>query len=184
MKPTNQCPTSLAWQKIRNTVALLVVVLVFTGCFRHYFKTNTQTTADPTILDSFQKSKKYFIVHFSDGNIFGLDNVSITNDKIEGNLVILPDEHNKYLHPGADSTYPVKKKHKSTVLMEVHLYITNSLSDTSRLSVPLISVNRLDVYTNNAKRTRANHIFSVVGIVAGAVFITFVILISQVGYYY
>ena len=60
VKPTNKYPTSLASRKIKNTAALIVIALVFTGCFQHYFRTNTQASADPIMLDSLRNSQQVF----------------------------------------------------------------------------------------------------------------------------
>jgi hypothetical protein len=164
MKPTNKYPTSLAGQKIKNTAALLVVALVFTGCFQHYFRTNTQVKADPIMLDSLRNSNKYFIVHYSDSSVVGLNNISVANDRIEGNMVALPVAHGQYLHPVTEVTNRVKKRDKATTLTEVHLYTVNLPNDINRLSLPLSSFSRVDVYTFDAKKTKSNHIFSGVGI--------------------
>jgi len=150
----------------RSTIALLVIMVVFPGCFQHFFRTNTQTSADETALKLLQNSNKYFVIHFDSSRIYGLNNVSVSNDKLEGNLVVLPGEHNKYLEPVIDEANRVAKRDKATALLEVHLYTNNSLGNTSDIELPLSSFNRIDVYTFDEKRTRGSSIFSAIGISA------------------
>ena len=167
----------------RNRIfpALLVITILFTGCFQHYFRTNTQTSADATILNRLQNSNKYFVVHFTDNKVFGLNNVSVNNDKLEGNLVVLPDEHNKYLEPVNDEANRVAKRDKATALLEVHLYTNNSLGNTNELALPLSSFNRIDVYTFDEKRTRSGVIFSAIGIAATVGYLVVGIAIAGAG---
>ena len=179
MQPTNNLPLGHAPRKSISTTALLVIALVFTGCFQHYFRTNTQATADPIMLDSLRNSNKYFIVHYSDSNVVGLSNVSVVNDRIEGNRVALPVEHSHYLSPVTDGTNKVKRKTKATTLTEVHLYTDNLLTDINHLSLPLSSFSRVDVYTFDAKKTKTNHILSGVGI--GATVAVLAVAISAAG---
>jgi hypothetical protein len=166
MQPTNKLQISHAPRKNINAVALIVIAFVFTGCFQHYFRTNTQATADPIMLDSLRNSNKYFIVHYSDSSVIGLNNVSVSNERIEGNRVALPLEHGQYLNPVTDDANKVKRRNKAVTLTEVHLYTVNLLTDINHLSLPLSSISRVDVYTFDAKKTKTNHILSGVGIAA------------------
>jgi len=154
--------------KNRLTDILLVVTVVCTGCFQHYFRTNTQTSVDDATLKLLQNSDKYFVVHFDANRVFGLNDVSVNGDKLEGSLVVLPDEHNKYINPEIDKANSVYKKDKGTALLEVHLYTNNTLGNTSRLSLSISLIDRIDVYTFDKKRTKASSIMSGIGIAAMA----------------
>jgi len=184
MQPANKLPISHAPRKDISTAALIVIALVFTGCFQHYFRTNTQATADPIMLDSLWNSNKYFIVHYIDSSVIELSNISVANDRIEGNRVALPIEHGQYLNPVTDHANKVKKRNKAVTLTEVHLYTVNVLTEINHLSLPLSSFNRVDVYTFDAKKTKTNHILSGVGIVVGVAVIAFYIWIISEGVYY
>jgi len=152
----------------RISATLLVVTVVCSGCFQHYFRTNTQTSVDEATLKLLQNSNKYFIVHFDANRVFGLNDVSVSGDKLEASLVVLPDEHNEYINPKTDKANSIYKRDKGTALLEVHLYTTNTLGNTSSLSLPISSIDRIDVYTFDKKRTRASSIMSGIGIAAMA----------------
>jgi len=149
-------------------VILLVVTFVCTGCFQHYFRTNTQTSVDEATLKQLQNSNKYFVVHFDANRVFGLNDVSVNGDKLEASLVVLPGEHSKYINVETDKANSLYKSDKGTALLEVHLYTNNTLGNTSSLSLPISSIDRIDVYTFDKKRTRASSIMSGIGIAAMA----------------
>ena len=151
--------------KNRLTAILLVVTVVCTGCFQHYFRTNTQTSVDEATLKLLQNSNKYFVVHFNENRVFGLNDVSVSGDKLEASLVVLPDEHNDYINPKSDKANSIYKRDKGTALLEVHLYTNNTLGNTGSLSLPISSIDRIDVYTFDKKRTRASHIMSGIDLV-------------------
>lgn len=147
----------------KNIIVLLVIITFFTGCFQHYYRTNTQKAPEVGIIDSLRNSNKYFIVHFPSNNM-GIENLSVNGDKVEGNMVILPEIHNLHLDPLPDNPNKVKKKDKASTLLEVHLYTDSRPDHETRMSIPLSSINRIDVYTFDEKATRKNRIFSTVGI--------------------
>lgn len=151
----------------RSTIAFVLIIVVFTGCFQHFFRTNTQTSVDEATLKLLQNSNKYFVIHFVDNTVLGLNNVSVTSDKLEASMVELPDEHSKYINPLPNKANSVSKRDKVAALLEVHLYTNNNPGgNTSSLVLPLSSFNRVDVYTFDEKRTRISHIISAVSLAA------------------
>jgi hypothetical protein len=175
-------PFFFIWRKTKKgtVVILLAAVAILTSCFQHYYRTHTLTTADAATLKRLQNSNKYFILHSNSNKVFGLNNVSVNGDNIEGDLVVLPAEHSKYLHPETDKANRVKKMDKVGALMEVHLYYSQEMTaDQLHVSVPLSALNRMDVYEFDKKATTANHILSTVGVVVvgatAAFFIAFAI---------
>lgn len=101
----------------------------------------------------------------------GLENVFVNGDKIEGNMVVLPDVLGNHLDPPTDEPNIVNKKSKPAVLLEVHLYTDSTSEQESRLSLPVSSITRLDVYTFDEKATKKSRIYSTVGIAVSAAFI-------------
>ena len=164
--------------KLKITVASAVIIVLFTGCFQHYFRTNTKTSVDETTLKLLQNSNKYFVIHFVDSRVSGLNNVSVSGDTLKGNPVELPDEHFEYINPETKKPNQVDKKDKAITLLEVHLYTTDSSGNAKDLSLPLSSFNRMDVYTFDKKTTTVSHILSAVGL---AVPITVLIFAISIG---
>lgn len=164
---------------IKSITFLLIMIVVFTGCFQHYYRTNTQKSAEAGIIDSLRNSNKYFIVHLR-YNTMGLENVAVNGDKLEGNMVVLPEEHSKHLDPKPDKSNMFEKKGKTAALLEVHLYTDSRPDHETRLSLPLSSINRLDVYAFDEKATRKNRIFSVAGIAVSVALVVSVISLASV----
>ena len=162
----------LLWLVRKKRTAPIVIALSLTlllaGCFQQYFRTNTQTKVDEaTIQRLMSRMDKYFILHFKN-RIAGLENLTISNDKLEGNLVSLPLEHSKYIHPQMKRANHVKGKDAKNTLMEVHLYAGTEInSDASHVSIPLSSFESMDIYEFDRKATTGNHILSWVGVIIG-----------------
>src|SRR5678809_1433671 len=79
----------------------------------------------------------------------------------------------RYLHPKSGSNNnTVKKKDKDSTLIQVHLYSNTALSENDSVFTGSVSsFYRVDVYELNKGATTANHIVSVVGIIAGALLV-------------
>jgi hypothetical protein len=153
--------------KKKNIALLLVIAVVLTSCFQHYFRTNTQENVDAAAVQKLLAADKYFIVHFGN-TVKKLLNVSVTAEKLEADIDALSPEHAKYLDPNTEQTNRVKFKDKINTLAEVHLYTTQVYNVAqTHISILLSSLNRMDIYTFDAKATTSNHVLSIVGMVAG-----------------
>jgi hypothetical protein len=154
-------------KKIKGRIIIiLMTVVILSGCFQHYFRTHTQTKADEATIQQLMSINKYFIIHLKN-RVAGVENLTVSNDKIEANLISLPPEHLKYLDPETNRTNRVKLKDKTTTLLEVHLYTSTEIdAGQNHLSLPLSSFDRIDIYEFDKKATTANHVLSIVGIAA------------------
>src|SRR6266487_1237368 len=152
-------------KKIKGRIIIiLMTVVILSGCFQHYFRTHTQTKADEATIQQLMSINKYFIIHLKN-RVAGVENLTVSNDKIEANLISLPPEHLKYLDPETNRTNRVKLKDKTTTLMEVHLYTSTQIdAGQNHLSLPLSSFDRIDIYEFDKKATTANHVLSIVGV--------------------
>ena len=95
-------------RKINPT--LLIIAIVFTGCFQHYFRTNTQTSVDEATMKVWQNSNKYFVIHSGYNGVFGLNNMTVSSDRLKGSPVELTGEHFKYINPRTNKANQVGKK--------------------------------------------------------------------------
>ena len=163
--------------KGRIAKAIIIVSLfALAGCFQYYYKTNTKSRVEAAFIQQLQAANKYFIIHFRDSAV-ALTHVSASNEKIEGDMVSLMPEHEKYLNPDKLTTtsqttvfspkkthYRVKAKDRMFTFMEVHLYADEDIQkDRAQLSLPLSSLKRIDVYELDRQATTANHVLSIVG---------------------
>ena len=145
-------------------IGFFITITILSGCFQHYFRTHTQTKVDEATIQQLMSINKYFVIHLKN-RIAGLENITVSNDRLEANLAFLPPEHLKYLNPQTNKTNRVKLKEKATTLMEVHLYTTMEIdAEKNHLSLPLSSFDRIDIYEFDKGSTTVNHILSIVGV--------------------
>ena len=173
-------PLYFIWRKAKKkTILFLLITIVLTSCFQHYFRTNTQKSVDAATIQKLLTEGKYFVVHFNN-SVMAMQNIIIADDKLNADLIDLPKERLKYTEPNPDKANLVKVKAQSRTLMEVHLYSSSSRDNQqTHLSLPLSALNRIDIYEFDAKATSRNRVLSIVGIVAGvtaiAMFVSFMV---------
>ena len=162
---------------------LLLVIsgVLFTGCFRHYYKVDSKTATDAAQIEQLKTEDKYFIFHCED-KVMGTANLNLVNDQLEADLVPLPKEHAHHTKPHVDDKNVMRSKQRSNTLMEVHLYPVTPIPSTQKhITVPLTSINRIDIYEMNATATRQNHILSTVGVTAAGILIAGTLIVLLTG---
>ena len=167
-------PLYFLWRKTRKgTIAIVLAALIFlSSCFQHYFRSGTRNSVDGATLKRLHNSSKYFIIHYSNNKVFGLNNVIVNGDNVEGDLSELTDEHKRHSDPSTNRTNRVKRADKIVTLMEVHLYYPQPIAnDQTRVSIPLSAVNRMDVYEFDRNATTGNHIISWIGVGVASAFV-------------
>src|SRR6476620_2939194 len=144
-----------------------IIYLLITGCFQHYYKVNSSHSVTTDMLQRLKDSRKYFVLHLPDRNV-GRENVKLTEDRIEGDPVLLSENHTNGLKPKLTKSNVVIKSQKDSLLMEVHLYTAAEVSKTGRISVAVNDINRIDLYEFDAKTTKSHRVSSIVGLVVGS----------------
>jgi len=175
-------PLIIILRKKRNAVYAfaLLIMISFSSCFLTFYRTNSKPSIDSATASKLRSEKKHFIIHFSNTEK-GFEDAYVSNDSLFGKIVPIPPSQTRYLHPKSGSNKnAVRHKYKDSTLMQVHLYINTALSENdSVFAASVSSFYRVDVYELNKGATTANHIVSVVGIVAAtllaAAFIGFLI---------
>ncbi len=167
-------PLYFIWRKKKKAVTIMLLVIVsftISSCFLTFFNTNTKPKADSDLLQKLQLEQKVFIFHFKD-SIVELKNIKIKNDALEADIIPLSKDHQEYLDPKINQPNRVKQIDKQIVFAEVHLYTNDMKYKTTKLVLPISSINRIDVYELNESATKTNHTLSIIGItVAGLIVI-------------
>ncbi|HEX5152317.1 MAG TPA: hypothetical protein VFW07_12775 [Parafilimonas sp.] len=158
-------------------VLVSFMVITLSSCYLNFYRTNTKPSIDAATVANLKLNNKYFIIHFSD-TAYGLQNVHLSGDTLQGSLVALPPEHSGYLHPVSPEKSRVKRADQMYTLVEVHLYTAAANAGNTLFSAPVSSFNRADVYELNREATRKNHIWSTVGIVTTGVAV--VVLVAYI----
>jgi hypothetical protein len=155
----------------RSLLLLIFAIVIFTGCFRHYYKVNSKQVADTALIEHLSTGDKYFIFHLKD-KVMGTTHLNLVNDSIEADLEVLPKEHAHHLDPDLNTKNAMKSKHQANILKEVHLYSRMAIApDQKHIALPINAINRIDIYEMDASATRQSHILSAIGFTAVGILI-------------
>jgi hypothetical protein len=154
-------------QKKLRFVLLIAGMISLNSCFLHYYKTNTTDKTDGVTIQQLVNEKKYFILHTNHQN-FSLNNVTINNENLEGDIDYLPAKHLKYLNPKQETRNKFRVNHKEIVKYEVHLYTQAAAGDKTHVSLPIKDFYRLDVYDLDKEAIAESRALSIIGITAAA----------------
>lgn len=106
----------------------------------------------------------------------GTDKLSMKNNLLEADLVLLPKEHSYYSNPNTEKENFMKANRQKSTLMEVHIYTKNAITaNQQHISLPLSDIHRFDIYEFDAKATRDNRTTSIIGISLGATLLGFLV---------
>jgi hypothetical protein len=165
------CINIFRHRQAKNVLLLLFAGVVFSSCFRHYYKVNSKEVADTALIEQFKAANKYFIFHCDD-IVMGTRNLNLVNDQLEAELVALPKDHAHHTKPHLNEKNAMRSKHQSNTLMEVHLYSSTTIpADQKHITLPIGAINRIDIYEMDESSTRQSHILSTVGLAGAGIFI-------------
>jgi hypothetical protein len=173
---------------LRKCLALFMIVILveLTISCRYYYTYSSDSNATLQKVEKLVKSPNYMIVHQND-LAFHLRGIKIDNDAqtISGSLEKLPFDHLQYLEtkswPGSSNRYLKKSKNlmlnSPHVVNEVHVYTKDqSLEENTYITIPIASIEKMEVYDPDTGATTASFVFGGV-LIAGAAAAVFVIII-------
>ncbi len=154
-------------------VLLVSFSTMTSGCY--YYKVNKTTEPPSTAISRMQDDQKLMILHLDDKAWYLFD-ITIDDKFINGNISSLPENYKfKTVRPDAANRY---KKKDSQVLNEVHIYISElTRQDSSKISIPLSSVQKIEVYDKATGATTASWVFSTLAFGAGVFGVLLIIVI-------
>lgn len=173
----------------RKSLSMRVLswVLIFSflhatsGCF--YYTFTADNTPSLEKLDQLKNSPNFIIVHHAD-LAFNLQSVRVDQQAqtISGQLAPLGPENRMYKttkpEPGSANRY--KKKGPGAtpyVINEVHFYVKDiELKEGESVTLPLTSIEKVEVYDPDTGATTASHIFGAIGVLAGTFLIIGIIV--------
>ncbi len=173
MKQTHACCTrsdrskNSFIRKFRDLMWLsfVIISMICSGCFRHFYSTNTANQIDSASLMKLIDAQKYFILHdLSHNRQYALNNVKLSNENLVAEKATLPPEHELYAHPAKSDRNAYPAKNQDIVLYEVHLYTQNAGTDSLHVDIPLRDFGRIDVYQLDKKNTNRSEVGSIVGV--------------------
>ena len=178
MKPlfsTPNCLLSLfvSFLRIFRFLAGFFIILssmMLSGCFQHFYSTNTANQIDSATLLKLIDGQKYFILHdLTFNREYALNNVKLSNENLIAETGVLLSEHTWNVHPASSDHNVFPKKYNDVVLYEVHLYSQNPGKDSLHVIIPLKDFSRVDVYELDKKSTTRSTVGSILGITGATI---------------
>lgn len=162
-------------------LAVLLVALLVLSCQRFYLPVASPSAnaaeKERTIRENNQLNK-FFILRHGSGN-YAITRVEVDqqNQQLKGQLRPLPYEHTVYTSNLKGYRYSLSKG-EGVVLNEVHLYMPGkeALDTTQVVSLPLDSIQKIEVVQHDKGRTTVSYILGGIGATLGAVAVTAVIV--------
>jgi hypothetical protein len=147
---------------------LILTGVLIAGCFRHYYKIESQQTVSSETISKLESGQKIFLAHFNDA-IVRLNNIKTTDTELNAVVQALSENELSRAYSNKNSSKQYKPSRDANILFEVHLYIDKNQqsfkSDNSqKVIIPLTSIARMDIYEKDKGRTTTNQIFSAVGV--------------------
>lgn len=170
---------NLTIQRIIFSLAMLLLLIMPTSCFRHYYKIAKQpTTATPESVNTLKNDNRYFILR-SGQYAWHMKDITLSSDQKTLKTVLedLPYEHRLHLKEGERNGNMQYKKNEPTraVLSEVHFYVPQDVTAKNGLyTLSLDEVQKIEVIDKNGGRTVASYVggtLGVLGSIAAGVFI-------------
>ena len=158
---------------LRLTYCFLTFLLLnlITGC-AYYFKVETKTRLTPEDIRWEDFNKKYFILH-SGESAMHLSAPEIKENRISGNLSVLPKTRLQYEHTDPLRSNKYKRTEINQVLDQVHLYLQKSLvsalKNGDNINLDFSAIQKMEIYKKDKSRTTTSWVVPItVGIVGGA----------------
>jgi hypothetical protein len=160
---------------------LLFLVTAVVSCQRFYIPVAApaaSSQAKGQVVQENKSQNKYFILRHGSG-IYAMRNVQVDQQAQQLNFQVssLPDAHTLYISPKRRYTYK-RQRGEEVVLSEVHLYTrgTENLDTTATISLPLDSINKIEVIEFDKARTTTSYILGGIGYTLGAMTVAAVIV--------
>jgi hypothetical protein len=144
------------------------------GCY--YFKVTRSAEPPRDVITKMKDENKFIILHLDD-QAWQFRDITVNEDFITGIKSFLSG-HERYKTVKAESANRyVKKIEASSVLNEVHIYVTGFMETADgRISIPTKDIQKIEIYDKDQGATAASWIFSSVGIGIGAFAVLLVIV--------
>jgi hypothetical protein len=161
-------------KKTQLLIAGFLVLLFTAGCHNYYKATPYHTGSDASAtLDSLYNLNRHFILR-NGPEAFYMKNLVLSNNQktLTALLDTVPPDHRLHLLGGHRNNLQYKKGNPKefSVLSEVHLYtrFLRHASSGETVSLPLDSLQKIEVIEKDAKRTTNSYVIGAIGYTAAA----------------
>ena len=165
---------SFIFKFVNRPVRLIIVITLLSqiqGCY--YYKVTRSTEPPAPAVLKLQDENKFIILHYGD-SAWQFKDIMADDNTITGGIFLLQG-HEKYRTTDAQGANRYKKrasKDESEVLNEVHIYTSELVqSESVQVSVPIKSINKIEIYDPAVGATIASWVFSGLGLAIPVVFV-------------
>ena len=149
-------------QRIIFNVAMPLLLILQTSCFRHYYKiAKPPVDANLEFVSTLKNDNRYFILR-SGLAAWHMANVVVSKDEktIRCQLEDLSPEHQLHLRGGQHGNKQYRPGlHTRVVLTEVHFFVPQDLSARNGFySIPVVAIQRIEVINKDGDRTLASFV--------------------------
>jgi hypothetical protein len=168
----------LPWvSKPVSCLIILSFLILTNSCL--YFKVNRSSEPPAIAINKMQDENKFIILHLDD-KAWKFTDIIIENEIITGKISELPSTLNyKKINLNGPTRYRKNfKTDESAILNEVHIYsIEFTKTDATKISIPLKSITKIEVYDKDTGATIASWGFSTLGIGLGVFGVLLIIVL-------
>ena len=165
---------SFIFKFVNRPVRLIIVITLLSqiqGCY--YYKVTRSTEPPAPAVLKLQDENKFIILHYGD-SAWQFKDIMADDNTITGGIFLLQG-HEKYRTTDAQGANRYKNrasKDESEVLNEVHIYTSELVqSESVQVSVPIKSINKIEIYDPAVGATIASWVFSGLGLAIPVVFV-------------
>lgn len=170
------------YMRLLSWLLIFSLLNATSGCNYYTFTADTAPAIEK--LDKLKNSPNFIIIHHAD-QAFNFRSVKVDQQAqtISGQLTELGPESSMYKstksQPGTANRY--KKKGPGAtpyVINEVHFYVRDiALKEGESITLPLSSIEKVEVYDPDTGATTASHIFGAIGVIAGLLLVISIIIL-------
>jgi hypothetical protein len=120
---------------MKKITALTIIVIICSSCFNNYYKVRNNNQWNEDLLQSFQKSEKQIVIHFTNG-LKELANPVFNTDQISGELKnYLPSY--RYIDPDTSIKENFKYKYhdRKVLFSEFHVYVNENFTGQQNFTI-------------------------------------------------
>ena len=172
---------------LQKIVYTLMAGMALCSCHNYYKATTlTQPGAGTAAakLDSLRSANRYLILRNGTNDAFAVTALRVSEDKTSATLSLEPigEPHRYYLSgKGQLPRYKKKKAEQAQVVNEAHVYVPYDPDmKTGNYSLPLDHIQRIETLQHDAKRSTNSHVLGSLGIVAGGLALTVIIVFLSI----
>ncbi|HEX5668390.1 MAG TPA: hypothetical protein VFX73_06265, partial [Chitinophagaceae bacterium] len=120
---------------MKKITALTIIVIICSSCFNNYYKVRNNNQWNEDLLQTFQKSEKHIVIHFTNG-LKELANPVFNTDQISGELKNYQPTY-RYIDPDTSikENFKYKYRDRKILFSEFHVYVNENFTGQQNFTI-------------------------------------------------